>query len=130
MQDKGESLMGQDRVCRPCDTISPILGDECVLMCPLMCGDLQYRPKSKPLEAFCHSYSLMISVRSFGTHGRLFPALKSALLERHFRSNEEVQEAVRNFLRLLGTDLYQDGFLNLISRYDKCNNVGGEYVGK
>ncbi|GBM98862.1 hypothetical protein AVEN_44868-1 [Araneus ventricosus] len=49
---------------------------------------------------------------------------------RHFRSNEEVRQAVKNFLRSLATDFYQDGFLKLISRYDKCINVGGEYVGK
>ncbi|GBL78964.1 hypothetical protein AVEN_48929-1 [Araneus ventricosus] len=57
-----------------------------------------------------------------------FPALKSALSGRHFRSNEEVLKAVKNFLRSPGTDFYQDGFLKLISRYDKCINVGGEYV--
>ncbi|GBO37528.1 hypothetical protein AVEN_153559-1, partial [Araneus ventricosus] len=56
--------------------------------------------------------------------------LKSALSGRHFRSNEEVKQAVKNFLRSLGTDLYKNGFLKLVSRYDKCINVGGEYVEK
>ncbi|GBO08978.1 hypothetical protein AVEN_5606-1 [Araneus ventricosus] len=42
--------------------------------------------------------------------------------------DEEVRPAVKNFLRSLGTGFYQDGFLKLISRYDKCINVGGEYV--
>ncbi|GBM14072.1 hypothetical protein AVEN_209961-1 [Araneus ventricosus] len=32
MQEKGESLIGQDRGARPGDPISPILGDECVLL--------------------------------------------------------------------------------------------------
>ncbi|GBM53961.1 hypothetical protein AVEN_18727-1 [Araneus ventricosus] len=57
----------------------------------------------------------------------LFPALKSTLSERHFRSDEEVRLAVMTFLRSLGTDYYQDGFLKLISRHDKCINIGGEY---
>ncbi|GBN08953.1 Histone-lysine N-methyltransferase SETMAR [Araneus ventricosus] len=60
----------------------------------------------------------------------LFPALKSALSGGQFRSNEEMQKAMKNFLLSLGTDFYQDGFSKLISRYDKCINVGGEYVGK
>ncbi|GBM02845.1 hypothetical protein AVEN_52024-1 [Araneus ventricosus] len=55
MQEKGESLMGQDRGCKPSDPISPILGDEYVLLCPLLCGVLHYRPRTKPLEAYCHS---------------------------------------------------------------------------
>ncbi|GBN59967.1 hypothetical protein AVEN_103950-1 [Araneus ventricosus] len=54
----------------------------------------------------------------------LFRALKSALSGRHVRSNEEVQPSVKNFLRSLGTDFYQDGFLKLISRC--CISVGGD----
>ncbi|GBN73908.1 hypothetical protein AVEN_259132-1 [Araneus ventricosus] len=60
----------------------------------------------------------------------LFPAFKSALSGRHFRSNEKVRQAVKNFLRWLGTDFYQDGFLKLISRHDKCINIGAKYAGK
>ncbi|GBN06927.1 Histone-lysine N-methyltransferase SETMAR [Araneus ventricosus] len=60
----------------------------------------------------------------------LFPALKSALSGRHFRSNKEVRQALRNFLLSLDTDFYQDGFLKLISQYGRCINVGGEYVEK
>ncbi|GBM96179.1 hypothetical protein AVEN_249982-1 [Araneus ventricosus] len=122
--------MGQDRDCRPGDRISPIPGDECVLLCPLLCGVLHYRPRTKPLEAYCHACSLVISMSSFGIHLHPFPALKSALSGRHFRNNEEVRSAVKNLLRSLGNDFYQDGFLKLIYRYDKCINVGGEYVEK
>ncbi|GBO15335.1 hypothetical protein AVEN_105388-1 [Araneus ventricosus] len=60
----------------------------------------------------------------------LFPALKSTLSGRHFRSNEEVQRAVKNVLPSLGTDFYQDGFLKLILRCEKRISVGGEYVEK
>ncbi|GBO38332.1 hypothetical protein AVEN_132764-1 [Araneus ventricosus] len=59
-----------------------------------------------------------------------FPAAKSSLSGRHFRSNEELRQAVKNYLRSLDTDFYQDGFLKLISWYDKCINVGSEYVEK
>ncbi|GBN70099.1 hypothetical protein AVEN_113574-1 [Araneus ventricosus] len=54
----------------------------------------------------------------------LFLALKSALSGRHFRSHEEVRQAVKNVLYSLGTDFYQDGFLKLILRYGKRINVG------
>ncbi|GBN15472.1 hypothetical protein AVEN_16099-1 [Araneus ventricosus] len=50
MQEKGESLMGQNWGCWPCDPISTIPGDECVLLCPLQCGVLQYRPRTKSLN--------------------------------------------------------------------------------
>ncbi|GBM95102.1 Histone-lysine N-methyltransferase SETMAR [Araneus ventricosus] len=60
----------------------------------------------------------------------LISALKSALSGPHFRSTEEVQQNVKNFLPSLGTDFYQDGFLKLISRYEKNTSVGGEYAEK
>ncbi|GBL94224.1 hypothetical protein AVEN_159039-1 [Araneus ventricosus] len=44
--------------------------------------------------------------------------------------DEEVRRAVENFLHSLSTDFHQDGFLKLISQYNKCINVGGEYVEK
>ncbi|GBN36978.1 hypothetical protein AVEN_159528-1 [Araneus ventricosus] len=90
MQEKGESLMGQYRDCTLSDPISPIPDDECVLLCPLLCGVLHHRPRTKPFEAYCHSCSLVINVRSFGTHLHHLPALKSALSGRHFRSTEEL----------------------------------------
>ncbi|GBM85651.1 hypothetical protein AVEN_150179-1 [Araneus ventricosus] len=84
-----------------------------------------------------HSSPGMGEIGSPGLHIfaylHLFPALNSTLQlqsGRHFRSNEEVRQAVKNFLRSLGPDYYQDSFLKLISRYDKCINVGGEYEEK
>ncbi|GBM12784.1 hypothetical protein AVEN_147964-1 [Araneus ventricosus] len=50
-QEKGGNLMGQDRGCRPGDPISPIPGDECALLCPLLCWVLHYRPRTKPLDS-------------------------------------------------------------------------------
>ncbi|GBN33697.1 hypothetical protein AVEN_149984-1 [Araneus ventricosus] len=51
MQKKGESLKGKDWGCRPGDPISPIPDDKCVLLCPLLCGFLHYRPRTKPLNS-------------------------------------------------------------------------------
>ncbi|GBM90539.1 hypothetical protein AVEN_1299-1 [Araneus ventricosus] len=42
-----------------------------------------------------------------------FPASKSALLGRHFRSNEEVRQAVKDFLRSLGTVFLPGWFLEI-----------------
>ncbi|GBN00800.1 hypothetical protein AVEN_208836-1 [Araneus ventricosus] len=68
---------------------------------------------------YCHSCSLV----TFGTHLHLSPALKSARSGRHFRSNEEVRQDVRSFLRSLGTDFYKEGFSKLISRYGKTRRL-------
>ncbi|GBN72070.1 hypothetical protein AVEN_48435-1 [Araneus ventricosus] len=46
-QKKGESQMEQDWSCRPDDPISPIPGDECVLLCPMLCGGLALWSKNK-----------------------------------------------------------------------------------
>ncbi|GBO39413.1 hypothetical protein AVEN_237348-1 [Araneus ventricosus] len=77
MEKKGESLIRQDRGCRPPgDPISPIPGDECVLLCPLLGGVLHYRPRTKPLNsrALAGPYSPIrlqpfscIDVRTIGT---------------------------------------------------------------
>ncbi|GBM77859.1 hypothetical protein AVEN_24611-1 [Araneus ventricosus] len=126
MQGRGESLVGQDQSCRPGDPISYIPVDECVLSCPLLCGVLHYPPRTKPLEAHCHSCSFVINVRTFGTHLHLFPTLKSALLGRHFRSNQEVQRDVMNFLRSLGTD-FNYCFTDTRKTLDIRHACGGRY---
>ncbi|GBN45823.1 hypothetical protein AVEN_117685-1 [Araneus ventricosus] len=59
-----------------------------------------------------------------------FFELEATLSGGRYRSNEEVRKAVKNFLLSLGSDFYQDGFLKLISRFDKRINVGGDYVEK
>ncbi|GBO25261.1 hypothetical protein AVEN_3191-1 [Araneus ventricosus] len=48
MQEKGEGLISQAWSCRQGDPVSPIPGDESVLLCPLLCGILHYRPGTKP----------------------------------------------------------------------------------
>ncbi|GFX15644.1 hypothetical protein TNCV_2131301 [Trichonephila clavipes] len=42
----------------------------------------------------------------------------------------EVQQAVRQFTALKGTEFCQSGFFILIASYDQCLNVGADYVKK
>ncbi|GBL82221.1 hypothetical protein AVEN_252408-1 [Araneus ventricosus] len=51
IKEKGESLMRQDRGCRPGDPISLVQDDECVLLCPLLCEVLHYCPRTKPFNS-------------------------------------------------------------------------------
>jgi hypothetical protein len=60
----------------------------------------------------------------------LFPALKEFLGGRRFKSDEEVKDAIKEWLNGLVADVYDEGIQNLITRYDKCLNVGGDYVQK
>jgi hypothetical protein len=61
---------------------------------------------------------------------RLFPALKEFLGGRCFKSDEEVQDAVKEWLNGLAAEVCDEGIQNLITRFDKCVNVGGNYVEK
>jgi hypothetical protein len=54
-----------------------------------------------------------------------FPTLKRTLEGCRF-TNEAVEAAVR----IQDTDFYQQGFFMLVKRWDKCINVGGDYVEK
>ncbi|GBO43620.1 hypothetical protein AVEN_197492-1 [Araneus ventricosus] len=89
---------------------------------PLLCWGLALSSKNplnsralvgpyNPIRLFLFS---CIEVSTIGT----FPRVKTGV------------KAAKNFLQSLGTDLYQDGFLKLISRYDKTINVSDEYVEK
>jgi hypothetical protein len=55
-----------------------------------------------------------------------FPTLKRTLEERRFTTNEDTEAAVRTH----DTNFYQQGFFKLVMRWDKCINVGGDYVEK
>jgi histone-lysine N-methyltransferase SETMAR len=59
-----------------------------------------------------------------------FPALKEFLGGRHFESDEEVKDAIKEWLSGLGVEVYDKGIQNLITCYDKRLNVGGHYVEK
>jgi hypothetical protein len=61
---------------------------------------------------------------------RLFPKLKDFLGGRRFKSDEEVKDAVKEWLNGLAAEVYDVGIQKLVTRYDKCRNVGGDYVEK
>ncbi|GBL81440.1 hypothetical protein AVEN_182277-1 [Araneus ventricosus] len=73
MREKGESLMEEDRACRPSDPIFPIPGDECVPYCVGSCIIVQ---KQNP------STQDPISDPTAPSDFHLSHALKSALLGR------------------------------------------------
>ncbi|GFG38473.1 hypothetical protein Cfor_11214, partial [Coptotermes formosanus] len=59
-----------------------------------------------------------------------FPAMKELLGGRRFKSDEEVKDAVKEWLNGLAAEVYEEGTQNPITRYDKCLNVGGDCVEK
>jgi hypothetical protein len=61
---------------------------------------------------------------------QLFPKLKKFLGGRRFKSDEEVKDAVKEWLNGLAAEVYDEGIQKLFTRYDKCLNVGGDYVEK
>jgi hypothetical protein len=60
----------------------------------------------------------------------LFPKLKEFLGGRRFKSDEEVKDAVKEWLNGLAAEVYDEVIQKLVTRYDKCLNVGSDYVGK
>jgi hypothetical protein len=60
----------------------------------------------------------------------MFPKLKEFFGGRRFKSDEEVKDAVKEWLNGLVAEVYDEGIQKLITRYDKCLNVGGDYVEK
>jgi hypothetical protein len=55
-----------------------------------------------------------------------FPSLKRTLGGRRFTTNEDAEAAIWT----QDTDFYQQGFFKLVKQWDKCINVGGDYVEK
>jgi hypothetical protein len=45
-------------------------------------------------------------------------------------TNEELMDGVNNWLHYLAAPFFDEGLQNLVSRYDKCLNVEGNYVEK
>jgi hypothetical protein len=48
---------------------------------------------------------------------------------RCFKS-DEVKDAVKERLNGLAVEVYDEGIQKLVTRYDKCLNVGGDYAEK
>jgi hypothetical protein len=59
-----------------------------------------------------------------------FPKLKEFLGGRRFKSDEEVKDAIKEWLNGLAVEVYDEGVQKLVTRYDKCLNVCGNYVEK
>jgi hypothetical protein len=55
--------------------------------------------------------------------------LKEFLGGRRFKSDEEVKDAVKEWLNGLEA-VYDEGIQKLVTHNDKCLNVGGDYVEK
>jgi [histone H3]-lysine36 N-dimethyltransferase SETMAR len=60
----------------------------------------------------------------------LFGPLKRALSGKHFSSDDELKDAVLQFLMQLDGSFYWGGMVSLIDRWDKCLNKFGDYVEK
>jgi hypothetical protein len=56
--------------------------------------------------------------------------LKEFLGGRRFKSDEEVKDAVKEWLNGLAVEVYDKGIVKLLSRLDKCLNLYGDYVEK
>ena len=60
----------------------------------------------------------------------LFTKMKVWLATRRFHTNEELMDGVNNWLHNLAAPFFDEGLQKLVSRYDKCLNVDGNYVEK
>jgi hypothetical protein len=58
----------------------------------------------------------------------LFPKLKEFLGVRHFKSDETVKDAVKQWLNGKAVELYDEDIQKLITHYVKCLNVGGNHA--
>ena len=52
------------------------------------------------------------------------------LATQRFHTNEELMDRVNNWLHNLAVRFFDEGLQKLVSRYDKCLNVDGNYVEK
>ena len=60
----------------------------------------------------------------------LFLKMKEHLPGKRHADDEDLQHAVADWLNSQATVWYEEGISKLVSRYDKCLNVQGDYVEK
>jgi len=60
----------------------------------------------------------------------LFLKMKEHLAGKLFTDDEDLQHAVMDWLNSQAAVWYEEGISELVSRYDKCLNVQGDYVEK
>jgi hypothetical protein len=54
--------------------------------------------------------------------------MKVWLATQRFHTNEELMNVVNNWLHNMATPFFDDGVQKLVSRKEKCLNVGGNYL--
>jgi hypothetical protein len=61
---------------------------------------------------------------------RRFTTSERFLAAERFSSDNELKTAVQHWVKTLAADLFDEGIQKLVSRYDKCLNLGVDYVEK
>jgi hypothetical protein len=56
--------------------------------------------------------------------------MKVWLATHHFHTNEELMDGVNNWLHNLAVPFFDERLQKLVSRYNKCLNMDGNYVKK
>ena len=80
-----------------------------------------------PWDTFDHPpYSLDLAPSDF----HLFLKMKEHLAGKQHADDEDLQHAVVDWLNSQAAVWYEGGISKLVSRYDKCLNVQGDYVEK
>jgi len=78
-------------------------------------------------DTFDHPpYSLDLAPSDF----YLFSKMKEHLVGKRFTGDEDLQHAVLDWLNSQAAVWYEEGISKLVSRYNKCLNVQGDYVEK
>jgi hypothetical protein len=60
----------------------------------------------------------------------LFTKMKVWLATQRFHTNEELMDGVNNWFHNLAAQFFDEGLQKLVSWYDNCLNVDGNYVEK
>ncbi|GJQ69495.1 hypothetical protein Trydic_g6600 [Trypoxylus dichotomus] len=60
----------------------------------------------------------------------LFGSMEAHLSGKRFKDDDELQDEVRQDLKNLDRTFNEEGIQKLVSRWDKCLNIGGHYVEK
>lgn len=59
-----------------------------------------------------------------------FPLLKRDLKGNHYTSDDEVKAAVKSWIREKSEEFFSDGMKKLVTRWEKCVSLNGDYVEK
>ncbi|PNF41869.1 hypothetical protein B7P43_G15792, partial [Cryptotermes secundus] len=59
-----------------------------------------------------------------------FPLLKRDLKGNHYTSDNEVKAAVKSWIREKSEEFFSDGMKKLVTRWEKCVSLNGDYVEK